>query len=56
MKKIKLTLANLSAPSTKTGSKVFSFNNSGCNKVIGTPFTLINPEPFLTKATAVAVF
>ena len=28
----------------------------GCNKLIGIPLTLINPVPFLTKATAVAVF
>ena len=51
-----LTCENLSVPINNTGSNVFNFKISGCNKLIGTPLTLINPVPFLTKATAVAVF
>ena len=51
-----LTFLNLSVPKSKTGSKVFSLSISGCNKDIGAPLTLIEPEPFLTNATAVAVF
>jgi hypothetical protein len=51
-----LTFANLSVPISKTGSKVFNLRISGCRRLIGTPLTLINPAPFFTKATAVAVF
>ena len=51
-----LTLANLSVPKSRMGSKVFSLKISGCKRLIGAPLTLIKPLPFLTKATAVAVF
>jgi hypothetical protein len=51
-----LTLENLSVPTRSTGSKVLSLRISGFKRLIGTPLTLIDPLPFLTKATAVAVF